>query len=194
MVIRSAFPSLTNSFLRMRGSTRIEMKLQSPRSLVLKVKKKNQKSRSACNLHNSFPADIDRVFIKPITFFSFLFFSFFSFCEYVLFADCPECKQYILWSSIDHLQGGLRRLVWRKPKNWKALHNMSIQSIAHGGGGVCKISESQVQPQDKLYPSVYCPRSFKIDGYESTPISDPGNTDMCCNCFHKCLIYLFISR
>ena len=96
MVIRSAFPSLTYSFLRMRGSTRIEMKLQSPRSLVLKVKKKNQKSRSACNLHNSFPADIDRVFIKPITFFSFLSFLFFSFCEYVLFADCPECKQYIL--------------------------------------------------------------------------------------------------
>ena len=48
----------------------IEMKLQSLRSLVLKVKKKNQKSRSACNLHNSFPADIDRVFIKPMTFFS----------------------------------------------------------------------------------------------------------------------------
>lgn len=78
MVIRSAFPSLTYSFLRMRGSTRIEMKLQSPRSLVLKVKKKNQKSRSACNLHNSFPADIDRVFIKPMTFFSFLFFLFVS--------------------------------------------------------------------------------------------------------------------
>ena len=40
MVIRSAFPSLTNSFLRLRGSTRIEMKLQSARSLVLKGKKK----------------------------------------------------------------------------------------------------------------------------------------------------------
>ena len=102
--------------------------------LLCLKEKKSQKSRSACNLHNSFPADIDRVFIKPMTFFSFLFLSFFSFCEYVLFADCPEYKQYILWSSIDHLQGGLRRLVWRKPKNWKALHNMSIQSIAHGGG------------------------------------------------------------
>ena len=42
MVIRSAFPSLTNSFLRMRGSTGIEMKLQSARSLVLKGKKKSK--------------------------------------------------------------------------------------------------------------------------------------------------------
>ena len=42
MVIRSAFPSLTNSFLGMRGSTRIEMKLQSARSLVLKGKKKSK--------------------------------------------------------------------------------------------------------------------------------------------------------
>ena len=64
--------------------------------LLCLKEKKNQKSPSACNLHNSFPADIDRVFIKPITFFSFLSFLFFSFCEYVLFADCPECKQYIL--------------------------------------------------------------------------------------------------
>ena len=159
---------------------------------MLKVKKKNQKSRSACNLHNSFPADIDRVFIKPITFFSFLSFLFFSFCEYVLFADCPECKQYILKDdpqSTTHKEG-YDASCEESQKIGKPYTICRSNPLPK----VCKISESQVQPQDKLYPSVYCPRSFKIDGYESTPISDSGNTDMCCNCFHKYLIYLFISR
>ena len=190
MVIRSAFPSLTNSFLRMRGCTRIEMKLQSPRSLVLKVKKKNQKSRSACNLHNSFPADIDRVFIKPMTFFPFLSFLFFLFLS-------TSCSPVVL--NVNNTFYDPQSTTYKEGYEASCEESQKIgkpYTICRSNPltKVCKISESQVQPQDKLYPSVYCPRSFKIDGYEPTPISDSGNTDMCCNCFHKYFIYLFISR
>lgn len=190
MVIRSAFPSLTNSFLRIRGSTRIEMKLQSPRSLVLKVKKKIKSRAVHAICITPFPL-ISIEFLSS-RWLSFLFFHFFFF----LFLS-TSCSPVVL--NVNNTFYDPQSTTYKEGYEASCEESQKIgkpYTICRSNPlpKVCKISESQVQPQDKLYPSVYCPRSFKIDGYESTPISDSGNTDMCCNCFHKYLIYLFISR
>ncbi|XP_068713447.1 uncharacterized protein [Montipora foliosa] len=91
-------------------------------------------------------------------------------------SDCPECTQYILRDD-------------PQSTTYKEGYDASCDESQKIGNPyticpsnplpkVCRISESQSQPQDKLYPSIYCRRSFRINGYESTPIPDPGNTDM----------------
>lgn len=95
--------------------------------------------------------------------------------ECVLF-DCPECTQYILKDDprSTTYKEGYDALCDESQK----IGNPYTICPSNPLSKICKISENQCQPQDKLYPSIYCRRRFRIDGYESTPIPDPGNTDM----------------
>ena len=43
---------------------------------------------------------------------------------------------------------------------------------------MCRKTRRQPDPAGTLYPSIFARFKFKIDGYESTAVPDPGNNDM----------------
>lgn len=109
-------------------------------------------------MHNSFPADIDRVFIKPMTFFSLLSFLFFLFVS-------TSCSPIVL--NVNNTFYDPQSTTYKEGYDASSEESQKIgkpYTICRSNPlpKVCKISESQVQPQDKLYQVFIVPGALKL--------------------------------